>query len=117
MKNKLAIVVTYVGGFILCLGTYALLVKFHGNRGSNLAWAVVSLSEFTRHILGLGWERPGNAFNVSTLLACAVIALIFVGVLLLVRSKRKYLRIAGLALVIVLLYLSLFWFQTPMSYF
>jgi hypothetical protein len=43
LKNRLAIFVTYVAGFGICLGSYALLVGFRGNRGSNLGWAVVSL--------------------------------------------------------------------------
>ena len=117
MKSRLSIFVTYFAGFGICLASYALLVRFHGNRGSNLAWAVVSLAELTRHTLGLSWERPGGVHNVSTLFACAVIALLFVGTLLLVTAGAKYLRIAGFGLVLVLLYLTLYWFQTPLNLF
>lgn len=117
MKNRLAIFVTYVVGFGICLTSYALLVRFRGNRGSNLGWAVVSLSELTRHTLGLSWERPGGIHNVSTLFACAVIALVFVGAFLLVTAHAKSLRVAGFGLVAVLLYLTLYWFRTPLNLF
>ncbi len=81
MKKKLvAVFVTYLGAFGICLGSYALLVHFQGNRGSNLGWAVVALSEFTRHSLGMSWEAPGGILNLSTIFACAVIALVFLGV-------------------------------------
>jgi len=116
MKNRFATnFATYIAGFCLCLASYLLLVRFHGNRGSNLAWAVVSLAEFTRHSLGFSWEVPGSARNISTLFSCAAIALVFLGAALLVTADRKYLRITGFFLTAFLLYLTLFWFRTPVN--
>jgi hypothetical protein len=109
--------IVYMAGFSICLGSYALLVYFRGNLGSNLGWAVVSLSELFRHTFGLGWERPGGVHNFSTLLACAILALVFLGVFLLMTATSKYLRIPGYVFVAGLLYLTLYWFQTPMNLF
>jgi hypothetical protein len=117
MKKRIISTAIYLVAFCICLGSYALLVRFHGNRGSDLAWAVVSLSEFTRHTLGLGWERPGNSLNISTLFACAVIALPFLAVFLLATAARTYFRVAGFVLAIALLYLTFYWFQTPLHLF
>lgn len=117
MKTRIAMFVTYAVGFGICLASYALMVRFRGNRGSNLGWAVISLSELTRHTLGLSWERPGGIHNVSTLFACAVIALVFVGAFALVTAHAKYLRAAGFGLVAILLYLTFYWFRTPLDLF
>src|SRR5262249_37631586 len=117
MKSRIASLIVYLVGFGTCLASYAVLVRFHGNRGSNLGWAVVSLSEFTRHGLGLSWEAPGSARNISTLLACAVIALVFLGAFLLITAQRKYLRVTGFGLTAVLLFLTFYWFRTPLNLF
>jgi hypothetical protein len=117
MKKLITIASIYLGAFGICLGSYALLVRFGGNRGSNLGWAVVSLSEFIRHSFGLNWEAPGNAYNISTLLACGLIALVFLGAFALVTAQHRFLRMAGFGSVAVLLYLTFYWFRTPLNRF
>jgi hypothetical protein len=117
MRTQIARFVAYAAGFSISLGSYALLVQFGGNRGSSLGWAVVSLSELIRHTIGLSWERPGGVHNVSTLLACALIALVFLGVFLLATATSRYLRIVGIGLAFALLYLTFYWFRTPLNLF
>ena len=115
--NKLLVGLIYLGAVVVCLSSYGVLVHLNGNYGSNLAWLVVRLSEHMVSSVKMPAHSPGDIFTIATIAASMVVALPFPIVFLLISNRRLYLRIPGIVLACGLLYLTCYWFRTPLEFF
>jgi hypothetical protein len=108
-NNRSQLLATYAAGFLACLISYGLFFHLDGSRGSLLAWTIFVGVHFL--------ERLGIFTWISVLVICAAVALPFAVSFYALQQKQRAFRVFGWLLVAILLFVTLYWGRTPMTFY